>query len=595
MKGDFSRWSFDPKKQFSRVLMQQGRVQLDADWNEQGSIFLHHLRALAADLIGPHGGPDGGGFEITPARSEGSTFDDTFAIGNGHYYVAGILATNDDDEIYDYKTQPYCTPKALANGRRLAYLDVWERHVTYLEDEGRPDDPSIREVALGGADTTTRVQVVWQVGLTTSTLEDETIGLTKYSNILEGIKSILSKVTINITELGWLVDEATLLLSDRAAGDRTIEEVLTAINGLLNELYIDVAGTSQKSYVIQLNDLISQLPANNQLPAQILSFKKHLQVVVGFINATNFPLFDPADPPTAPTDLDPLPNNLNKLITMTQALGVEIDNLNKEIETDKQAIEDWLQAQLNRQVPQLKAWAGSNGNGSSNAVCTIPPDAQYRGLENRLYRVEIHQGNIGATSPATFKWSRENGSIAFRIERAVGELLTLKDWWPDSYRGLKKGDWVEIIDDEKVLDQKPGLLAQVVEMDDIVKTVRVTTAADIPDYDETSSSKHPLLRRWESGATKIEGSNFELEDEIKIEFDGYENKEFRTGDYWLIPARTEIGNVIWPGSLTEPEAQPPVGIDHHYAPLAIIEVNGDVEVIADCRRLFPPLGAFSGA
>jgi hypothetical protein len=31
MKGDFSRMTFDPGKQFMRVLMQQGRVQPDAD------------------------------------------------------------------------------------------------------------------------------------------------------------------------------------------------------------------------------------------------------------------------------------------------------------------------------------------------------------------------------------------------------------------------------------------------------------------------------------------------------------------------------------------------------------------------------------
>ena len=38
MKGDFTRDLFDPTKHYSGVLMQQGRVQLDADWNEQGSI-----------------------------------------------------------------------------------------------------------------------------------------------------------------------------------------------------------------------------------------------------------------------------------------------------------------------------------------------------------------------------------------------------------------------------------------------------------------------------------------------------------------------------------------------------------------------------
>ena len=60
MKGDFTRDTFDRRHQFSRVLLQQGRVLLDADWNEQTSILLHYIRTLATDLIGPHGGPNGG-------------------------------------------------------------------------------------------------------------------------------------------------------------------------------------------------------------------------------------------------------------------------------------------------------------------------------------------------------------------------------------------------------------------------------------------------------------------------------------------------------------------------------------------------------
>ena len=52
MTADLTRDSFDPAKYFSRVLMQQGRVQLDADWNEQASILLHLIRRLAANLGG---------------------------------------------------------------------------------------------------------------------------------------------------------------------------------------------------------------------------------------------------------------------------------------------------------------------------------------------------------------------------------------------------------------------------------------------------------------------------------------------------------------------------------------------------------------
>ena len=41
MKGDFSRQTYKKAKHYSGVLMQQGRVQLDADWNEQQAIARH--------------------------------------------------------------------------------------------------------------------------------------------------------------------------------------------------------------------------------------------------------------------------------------------------------------------------------------------------------------------------------------------------------------------------------------------------------------------------------------------------------------------------------------------------------------------------
>lgn len=41
--------------------------------------------------------------------------------------------------------------------------------------------------------------------------------------------------------------------------------------------------------------------------------------------------------------------------------------------------------------------------------CLVPPSAGYQGLENQLYRVEVH--TPGTTGTATFKWSRENASV----------------------------------------------------------------------------------------------------------------------------------------------------------------------------------------
>ena len=52
MKGDFSRQTFNAHKHHSGVLMQQGRVQIDADWNEQQAISRHRAETAGADVIG---------------------------------------------------------------------------------------------------------------------------------------------------------------------------------------------------------------------------------------------------------------------------------------------------------------------------------------------------------------------------------------------------------------------------------------------------------------------------------------------------------------------------------------------------------------
>lgn len=160
MQGDFSRVTFDQGRRFSRVLMLQGRVLLDADWNEQTAILLHYLRSLAADLVGPYGGPAGpagapGGFALTASEK-------TFLIAPGRYYVQGILCENDQAVSYEEQAEyhPVLADAPLRPGSvYLAYLDVWERFITSL------DDDRIREPALGGPDTASRARVVWQVKL----------------------------------------------------------------------------------------------------------------------------------------------------------------------------------------------------------------------------------------------------------------------------------------------------------------------------------------------------------------------------------------------------------------------------------------------
>ncbi len=50
--GDFSRWASQRGNDYRAVLMQQGRVQLDADWNEQVALSERALRIALSDALG---------------------------------------------------------------------------------------------------------------------------------------------------------------------------------------------------------------------------------------------------------------------------------------------------------------------------------------------------------------------------------------------------------------------------------------------------------------------------------------------------------------------------------------------------------------
>ena len=85
-----------------------------------------------------------------------------------------------------------------------------------------------------------------------------------------------------------------------------------------------------------------------------------------------------------------------------------------------------------------------------------------------------------------------------------------------------------------------------------------------------------------------------LEDGVQVQFQAAGEAKippsYRPGDYWLIPARTITGDVEWPLLSVNPVQHKPLrphGVEHHYAPLAIIDfAEGKVKDIIDLRYIF---------
>ncbi|MGX1565965.1 DUF6519 domain-containing protein [Streptomyces sp. NPDC055506] len=469
MHADLSRSTFRPERHYSAVVAQQGRVQLDADLNEQTAIQLHQARSLAADLIGPHGGPrDAAGFRIEYVGGKHEI--DTLVVHGGRYYVDGILCDADrpaagvpvtDEESEESAPEPppqwtyWDQPDAFRDPEKpgdrlpspaqtpfLVYLNVWERSVSAAED------PALREVALGAAmpDTAARLKVVWQV----------------------------------------------------------------------------------------------------------------------------------------------LPLSLTQL---------EIEETDPSKEVVRAAFTRWAQRQS---APSARLGARSERpDHADEDPCLVKPDARYRGPENQLYRVEVHAG--GEAKDATFKWSRENGSVVFPVDELDGTWVQLASLGHDDKLDLDVGDHVEFVDTAYASRLEPLPLLRVEELDLPGRRVRLSAEPD-PGVGRLAHL-NPYLRRWDhrggpkrkgrstdlrGGAIPVtEGEWLPLEDGVEVYF--AKGGAYRTGDHWIVPARTATGSVEWP---VDPARRPllrgPAGIARHFAPLALIKGEGSA---VDLRLAFGPLAS----
>jgi len=236
---------------------------------------------------------------------------------------------------------------------------------------------------------------------------------------------------------------------------------------------------------------------------------------------------------------------------------------------------------------------------STPGPCIVDPGSGYRRLENQLYRVEVHIGG-DALAKTTFKWSRDNASIVTRWigKQPQSDEIEVESTGRDKVLNIAPGHWVELTDDGHEELGLPGTFALVTKVSGNVITI--DSAGAIGPVEIASFPKNPKVRRWDSAPAKPgkwlapdgektlnSAAKFELEDGVVVQFGV---GTFRTGDYWLIPARTALPFVEWPTIGGVPVAQPPHGVTHHYCKLAIVKITSNLTfTITDCRHLFPSL------
>src|SRR5713101_2634211 len=556
MKADLTRDTFHPLKHYARVLTQQGRVQLDADMNEQAAILLRYLHILAADLIGPAGGPaNDPGFEIIPLPAPNAL---DFQIGFGNYYVNGLLCQAD------------FVPMAIFPTADAAVF----RLMNWSSEFELQPNPYFYEIFDSTPSSTPPPVPVPVVIASASKAQNQ------YQLTFQPAPNLTGFSTPTLRRLITYLHQPDFVFSTKSNPNSPLP-----LPPGLSQIYLDVW---ERAITYAEDDSIREVALGG--PDTAARTK-----LVWQVKSTQLA-----------TEADP--------VCMTP------QQLNAQVQAE-------LQGQTKAPFqPQPRGWLQAMAKQSSQSTnpCIINPNAAYTGPENQLYRVEINRGGAAGTTSgvsATFKWSRENGSVIYPIASGGGTTaVVVESLGREDRFGLVEGNLVEVQDDRSVLLNLPGNLLPVQSIESTTMTVTLNGTPDkLLGSDETL---HPLLRRWDQtngdpaeGGLTLDTDNaafvqedfwLTLEDGVQIRFQPADPvdpttppvNQYLTGDYWLIPARTATGDVEWPkviGADGNPEsdvkgniipvALPPHGVTHYYAPLAVISVgpDGSVSLTKECR------------
>jgi len=560
-KGDFTRDTFYAYRHYSSVFQQQGRVSLDADGNEQASILLNLLRNIGKDIIADGDAPANQQFNLVQLTlPAGVSNDRDFGIIPGHIFVDGILCVLNGSKV------PFSV--VAGPGGKIQVSQWLVDGVPYQKD-----------------------QYVMAVVVDPGGAADTSITSTAVISVAEPISRTL-----------------------------TINPALNPPAGSLPSGYrlIRLPSFLHQPDYVPTDDEIKALkelaPNQNAFLVYLDAWERH----ISYIQNPWIREIALGGPDTCAR------SQLLSQIKVAWDLQPPVPDLTKATKTDLSKLKSALEEQYQ---PYNRGWLRARlkpVDSGATDPCMCHPDARYRGAENQLYRVEIHDsGQVASATPAvdatgaavagassgsmpTFKWSRNNASDVYPVI-SVSKSEVLVDFVGRDFRStLKSGDWVELLDDILILQGRPGHLLQVGEVSAQDRRVTLVGSSPVDISVKDPNHPHPFLRRWDQkdpttgglseGLAVTEATTpqtdpwIDLEDGIQIQFiaalspmvpgaPGSTDFQspvnfYRTGDYWLIPARTALqGSIEWPATSDNPPvpiALPPHGVDHRYLPLGVV-------------------------
>jgi hypothetical protein len=536
VKADLTRDSFDIMGRYSQVLMQQGRVQLDADWNEQGRILLHLMRSAVADTIGPAGGraetgwPNTPGYGVAPLSlgTAPTAVSNDFIITPGRYYVDGVLCELDAEPMavrLSSDGKSVVVPRWTLDGRSFAVGQYLRIVQTKLTDPG--DFTAISAVDYANLTLTLDPPVTAPTGgqSVRATLQRLTTYLTQ-PDVAGPIAPLAADAAVVILDV-W--ERAVTCLEDPA-----IREIALGLGGP------DTAARVRTEAQVRVLPGLKSCMTSAQI-ADALS-----QGDPGLMRAR-------AQPDAASTDVCIIDPDAGYRGPENQLYRVEVHA-------------------GGNTAPSFK-WSRENASVLFGVI----------GLDMAGGDLVITLSGLGRDD---------------RYGLAVGDIVELEDDMtilaaPAQPIPLLQVKSIDVKSRTVVADFPPGFPVNQIKIPSPLPSIRLRR------WDQTGELGPDLAIAIPLAGAAAPSDWIDLEDGVQVQFAPLDDVFYRAGDYWLIPARVATGDVLWPketwtdakGAIRSAQAlRSPSGVVHHYASLGVIQIT-DKKAIALQKSCQVVLGA----
>ena len=582
MSLDVSRFTFDPWQDYSEVAMEQGRVQTDADWNEWLSELSRRTRAGTLDILGhavvPQTTPNA--FKIDASTSGGAN---VIRIGLGRMYVDGILVENhgarakatwdpalaelsnvpqpqpatpqglDDTNSILFKDQPYNQGAAVppGAGQYLAYLDVWQRPVTFIED------PSLIDVAIG-VDTTGRVQTAWRVGLlplpAVAVAGKVTSGSFSAGDLVTQASTGATAVVIGpVPSAGPMTlslvsgtPDASNIWSNTSGGQFTPTATPVGVAAFIDGSV--TSGTFQSGEVVLQSGTGATATLSAAVPAAgpmiVGAMSGAPAALAPWTGQTSHAVFTPMGLPSGSCSTvagavssgtfvaseQVVQNSTHATANLIGTVPKTGPMLIGAVSGTADGSDDWV-GQTSKAaftpsgVPVPSSWSCATPDSSlpwpasagtltthpvssaQSGPCCLTSGSGYTGPENQLYRIEIHTPGGAGAAGATFKWSRENASVQTVVTAiaaasnslgAPSSALTVQSLGRDQVLGFAAGNWIEITDQTHDNNCLPGEIYKIDSVDVATSSIVLTTPLSSSFTSATvAANSYTRIVRWD--------------------------------------------------------------------------------------------------